>query len=107
MKFSLLMNIKKPTIVGSFIIISREMFMVFMIRTKKLAVAITLRFISRTNFMHSCFEHENKKKTHVLTMGLGWANIKLEEAGKMSALDISLFSRRIERKKNSLICLLT
>ena len=74
MKFSLLINMKMPTIVGIFIFISREisllinMKMKFSLlinmkmptivgsatfRKKEFAIVSNLRFISRTNFMRS------------------------------------------------------
>ena len=53
MKFSLLINMKMPTIVGIFIFISREIFMLTIFSKKEFAMASNLRLISRTNFMLS------------------------------------------------------
>ena len=52
MKFSLLINMKMPTIVGIFILISREIFIIgsTMFSKKKIATISNLRFISRTKF---------------------------------------------------------
>ena len=59
MKFSLLVNIKMPTIVGMFIFISREIFMLRYVSKKEFAIVSNLKFISRTNFILSSVEHEN------------------------------------------------
>ena len=48
MKFSLLINMKMPTIVGIFIFISREIFI-----KKEFAIVGNLRFISRKSFILS------------------------------------------------------
>ena len=53
MKFSLLINMKMPTIVGIFIFISRENFRLSYILQMKIVVVSNLRFISRPNFMLS------------------------------------------------------
>ena len=59
MKFSLLINMKMPTIVGIFIFISREIFYLAMFSSKKeFAIISNLRFISSENFMLSSVEHE-------------------------------------------------
>ena len=58
MKISLLINMKMSTIVGIFIFISREIFMLGNVRKKELAVVSNWIFISRTNFMLSRVEHE-------------------------------------------------
>ena len=55
MKFSLLINMKMPTIIGIFVFISREMFMSAMFSKKEFGVIsklrfINLRFISMKNF---------------------------------------------------------
>ena len=54
MKFSLLINMKMPTVVGIFIFISRENFhaQLYFARTNLQLLVSNLRFISRTNFMH-------------------------------------------------------
>ena len=52
MKFSLLINMKMPTIVGIFIFISREIFMLSNVLKKdQFAIISILRFISGTNFI--------------------------------------------------------
>ena len=51
MKFSLLINMKMPTIVGIFIFLSREKFIQLCIARKTNAIVSSLRFISKTNFM--------------------------------------------------------
>ena len=58
MKFSLLINMKMPTIVGIFIFISKEIFMLSYVSKIEFAIVSNLRFISRTNFMLSLVEHE-------------------------------------------------
>ena len=58
MKFSLLINMKMPTIVGIFIFISREISCSTIFSKKEFAIVSNLRFISRTNFMLSGVEHE-------------------------------------------------
>ena len=58
MKFSLLINMKMPTIVGIFIFISREIFMLSMLSKKEFSSVTNLRFISRPNFMLSWVVHE-------------------------------------------------
>ena len=58
MKFSLLINMKMPTIVGIFIFSSRENFMLSNFSQEKNCIVNSLRFISRTNFMLSSAEHE-------------------------------------------------
>ena len=50
MKFSLLIKMKMPT--------EEKISCSAMLRKKKFAIASNLRFISRTNFMLSCDEHE-------------------------------------------------
>ena len=50
-KFSLLINMKMPTIVGIFIFISREICMLSYVKQERMVC--TLRFISWTNFMLS------------------------------------------------------
>ena len=57
MNISLLINIKMPTIVGMFIFISRE---IFILSKKEFAVVSNLRFISRTNFKLSRVEYEKR-----------------------------------------------
>ena len=54
MKFSLLINMKMPTIVGIFIFITRENFML---------IVGTFIFISRENFILSGVEHEKSFMT--------------------------------------------
>ena len=63
MKFSLLINVKMPTIVGIFILITREIFMPSYVSKKEFAIVYNLRFISGTNFMLSLVEHEKSLKT--------------------------------------------
>ena len=63
MKFSLLINVKMPKIVGIFILISREIFMPSYVSKKEFAIVCNLRFISGTNFMLSLVEHEKSLKT--------------------------------------------
>ena len=63
MKFSLLINMKMPTIVGIFILISRESFMLSNVYKKLFAITSDLRVISRTNFVLSGVEHEKKNIT--------------------------------------------
>ena len=58
MKFSLLINMIMPTIVGIFIFISREISWSAMFSKKEFAIISNLRFISWTNFMLSWVEHE-------------------------------------------------
>ena len=50
-------NKYETTIVGIFIFISREIFMLSYVYPES-SVVKNLRFISRTNFMLSCVEHE-------------------------------------------------
>ena len=59
MKFSLLINMKKPIKVDIFIFISRETFTSDMLSKKEFAIINNLIFVSRTNFMLSRVEHEN------------------------------------------------
>ena len=58
MKFSLLINMKMPTIVGIFIFINREFSCSAMFSKKEFAIVSNFRFIIRKNFMLSCVEHE-------------------------------------------------
>ena len=59
MKFSLLRNLKMPTIVGIFVFISRENIMLsYVCIARKHVIVSNLRFISGTNFMLSWVEHE-------------------------------------------------
>ena len=58
MKFSLLINMKMPTIVSIFIFISREISCSAMFSKKEVANVSNSRFNSRTNFMLSRVEHE-------------------------------------------------
>ena len=60
MKFSLLMNMKMPTIFGIFIFISREIFMLSsaILSKKECAIVGNLRFISGTSFMLCWVKHE-------------------------------------------------
>ena len=53
MKFSLLINMKMSTMVGIFIFISREIFMLSYGWQKEFAIVSNLRFFSRINFMLS------------------------------------------------------
>ena len=53
MKFSLLINMKMPTIVGIFIFISSEIFMLSYVLQERIGIVGNLRFISRINFMLS------------------------------------------------------
>ena len=57
MKFSLLMNMK---IIGIFIFISRDIFLLSHVYQKRIATDSNLRFIGRTNFMLSLVEYEKK-----------------------------------------------
>ena len=57
MKVSLLINMKMPTIVGIFIFISREMFMLIYVSKKEFAIVSNLGFINR---MLSKTEHEKR-----------------------------------------------
>ena len=57
-EFSLLINMKMPTIVGIFIFISRENFMLSYILQETIVAVSNLRFISQPNFMLSWVEHE-------------------------------------------------
>ena len=59
LKFSLLINMKKSTIVGIFIFISRESFMLSYFSKKEFGMIVSnLRFISMKKFMLSWVEHE-------------------------------------------------
>ena len=61
MKFSQLINMKMPTIVGIFIFITEKFSCSAMLSKKEFAIVSNLRFyISRTNFMLSWVEHEKK-----------------------------------------------
>ena len=51
---------KMPTILGIFIFISREIFMLSVFSQKDFAVVSNLRSISKTNFMLSSDEHKKK-----------------------------------------------
>ena len=53
MKFSLLINLKMPAIVGIFLFISRENLCSALFSKKEFAIVNKVRFISRTNFMLS------------------------------------------------------
>ena len=59
MNISLQISMKMPTIVGIFIFISRETFMLSYVKKKQFAILRNLIFISGTNFMLSWSEHEN------------------------------------------------
>ena len=67
MKFSLLTNMKMPTIVGIFIFFSREISCSAMFSKKVFAIVSNLKFINRTKFMLSWAEHEKI----FITSGLG------------------------------------
>ena len=60
MKFSMLINIKIPTIPDIFIFISKEFSCSALFGKKVFAVVSNDRFISRANFMLSWVEHEKK-----------------------------------------------
>ena len=58
MELSLLINMKMPTIVGIFIFISREIFMLSYVQQERIRNFGNLRFISRKNFMLNWVKHE-------------------------------------------------
>ena len=53
MKFSLLINMKMPTIVGIFILLAEKFSCSAMFSKKEFAIVSNFRFISRKNFMFS------------------------------------------------------
>ena len=68
MKFSLLINMKMPMIVGIFKFISREFSCSAMFSKTEFAVVSNLRFFSRTNTMLSWVEQEKS----FITLGPEW-----------------------------------
>ena len=60
MNISLVINIKMSAIVGIFIFIGREIFMLSYVSKKEFAIVSILRFIHRTRFILFWVEHEKK-----------------------------------------------
>ena len=60
MTFSLLINMKMPTIVGSFIFIKRKISCSAIFSKKEFAIVSNFRFISKTNIVVSGVEHEKR-----------------------------------------------
>ena len=84
MKFSVLINMKMPSITGIFIFISREIFMLRYVQQEKKSAVVcnNLRFISRTNFMLSWVEHDKS----FITSGPGLRS-DVQSGSKYFALD--------------------